>query len=76
MPNAPAFARDHQVLLLRHSATGTPLRVSLAWLPFELEALNNATGVDLGGVGLRVATPEAHRVEVGRSVALSHGDAA
>ena len=37
--DAVDFARTHQVLLLRHEPTGTPLEVSLAWLPFEIEAL-------------------------------------
>lgn len=58
IPDALTFAREHQVLLLRHSPTGTPLEVSLAWLPFELEALDHATVVDFGGVRIRVATPE------------------
>jgi hypothetical protein len=56
--NALAFARAHQVLLLRHAPTGTPLEVSLAWLPFEMEALARATVVDFGGVRIRVATAE------------------
>lgn len=41
--DAEAFAAAHQVLLLRHTATGTPLEVSLAWLPFEREAIDHAT---------------------------------
>jgi hypothetical protein len=52
------FARTRQVLLLRHDPTGTPLEVSLAWLPFEMEALARATFVDFGGVRIRVATAE------------------
>ena len=56
--NALEFARLHQVLLLRHHPTGTPLELSLAWLPFELEALQRATVVDFGGVQVRVATAE------------------
>lgn len=56
--NAVAFARERQVLLLRHQPTGTPLELSLAWLPFELEALGRATLVDFGGVAARVATAE------------------
>lgn len=56
--NARAFARERQVLLLRHAPTGTPLEVSLAWLPFEMEALARATVVDFGGVRVPVATAE------------------
>ena len=56
--NALAFARERQVLLLRHDPTGTPLEVSLAWLPFEMEALARATVIDFGGVRARVATAE------------------
>lgn len=56
--DARQFAREHQVLLLRHAPTGTPIEISLAWLPFEREALERATPVDFGGVVLPVATPE------------------
>jgi hypothetical protein len=52
------FARARQVLLLRHVPSGTPLEVSLAWLPFEMDALARATVVDFGGVRIRVATAE------------------
>ncbi len=58
LPDALRFAREHQVLLLRHAGSGTPLDVSLAWLPFERDALARATPVDFGGVTLRVATVE------------------
>lgn len=58
IPDAAAFARERQVLLLRHLPSGTPLDVTLASLPFELEALDRATIVDFDGVPVRVATPE------------------
>jgi hypothetical protein len=58
IPDARSFARLHQVLLLRHASSGTPLEVSLAWLPFEREALGRATMVDFGGVNVPVAQPE------------------
>lgn len=58
IPDATAFARERQVLLLRHEPTGTPLEVSLAWLPFEREALDRATPVAFGSVVLPVATAE------------------
>lgn len=56
--DARTFARDRQVLLLRHEPSGTPLEISLAWLAFEREALSRATPVDFGGATLPVATPE------------------
>lgn len=33
------FARANQVILLRHEATGIDVDLSLAWLPFEIEAI-------------------------------------
>ncbi len=56
--DADEFARRHQILLVRHEATGTPLEISLAWLPFEREALARASEVDFGGVPIRVAAVE------------------
>jgi hypothetical protein len=56
--DAIEFARRQQVLLLRHELSGTPMEVSLAWLPFERDALDRATLVDFGGVRVRVAAPE------------------
>ncbi len=58
VPDALAFARERQVLLLRHEPSGTPLEITLAWLPFELDALARATVVDFRGVLVRVATPQ------------------
>lgn len=56
--DAVAFAYARQVLLLRYDPTGTPLEVSRAWLPFEMEAIARDTEVDFGGVRIRVATAE------------------
>lgn len=56
--DAREFARERQVLLLRHEPTGTPVEVSLAWLPFEREALDRATVEDIAGVSVPVATAE------------------
>jgi len=56
--DAVALARDHQVLLLRHEASGTPIDLTIAWLPFEQHALARATRLDLGVVSVRVALPE------------------
>lgn len=52
------FAREHQVLLLRHEPTGTPIELMLASLPFERDALARATPVDFGGVVVPMATAE------------------
>jgi hypothetical protein len=52
------FARRHQILLLRHEPSGTPVDLSLAWLPFEREALQRSTVVDFAGVFIHVAAPE------------------
>lgn len=56
--DAEEFARRHQILLVRHEPSGTPLEISLAWLPFEQEALARASEVDFGGVAIRVAAVE------------------
>jgi len=56
--DARQFAEAHQVILLRHEASGTPVDVTLARLPFERDALNHATAVDFGGPTLPVATAE------------------
>lgn len=56
--DARSFARQHQVLLLRHAASGTPLEIVLASLAFEREALARASIVDFGGVKVRTAQPE------------------
>jgi hypothetical protein len=56
--DAVSFARERQVLLLRHEPTGTPLELILAYLPFERSALERADLVDFGGVSVPTATPE------------------
>jgi hypothetical protein len=56
--DAVAFAQENQVLLVRHQATGVDIDVSLAWLPFELEALAAASLETLGGVRIAIAQPE------------------
>lgn len=58
IPDAVDFARAHQVLLLRHESTGTPIEVSLAWLPFEHEALEHAEIIDVADSEIPVARPE------------------
>jgi hypothetical protein len=56
--DAREFARERQVLLLKHRASGVTIEVSFAWLPFEEEALSRAREVDVDGVTLRLARPE------------------
>lgn len=58
IPGAIEFARRHQILLLRHEPSGTPVDLGLAWLPFERLALDRADLVDFGGVPVRVASAE------------------
>ena len=52
------FARAHQVLLLRHGPSGVPLDVSLAWLPFEERAIDDAEECSFAGVRIRAAKVE------------------
>jgi len=54
--DAREFARERQVLLLRHEPTATPVEVSLAWLPFEREALDRATIEDFAGIAVFLAS--------------------
>lgn len=56
--DAIAFGAESQVLLLRHAKTGVDVDVSLAWLPFEMEAMSAAGPVTIGGTTLPVAQPE------------------
>lgn len=53
-----AFARKHRVLLLRHDESGTPVDISLGFLPFEIEAVNRAAKVTFGSVEILLPTPE------------------
>ena len=52
------FAEHRQVLLLIHQPTETPMEISVAWLPFEEEAIRQASLVDLWGVVVPVARAE------------------
>ncbi len=56
--DAIAFARESLVLLLRHEPSGVDVDVSLAWLPFEVEALAEAELIDLGRFQVRAARAE------------------
>ena len=48
--DAIAFARRNQVLLLIHRPTGIELDLSLAWLPFEEQALARSVVVRFRGL--------------------------
>lgn len=56
--DAVAFAAESQVLLSRHVETGVDIDVSIAWLPFEMEAIAAAGSALLGASRLPVAQPE------------------
>jgi hypothetical protein len=56
--NALAFARDRQVMLLRHEPSGVGLDLSLAWLPFELDAIGRSEVIDYAGVPIRIPRPD------------------
>lgn len=58
IPDAAEFARRRQVLLLEHRPSGTTLEISLAWLPFEQDAIERAGPVTLRGVEVPVAQPQ------------------
>ncbi len=56
--DALQFARERQVLLLRHEPSGVTVEISFGWLPFEEEALSRAAETILEDVVVRVAIPE------------------
>jgi predicted nucleotidyltransferase len=56
--DAIEFAEANQVLLLRHEPTGVDVDLSIAWLPFELEAIAAAQPLELAGARVAVARPE------------------
>jgi hypothetical protein len=53
-----AFARARQSLPMRHVPTDVDVDLSLAWLPFELDALAAAEDMLLGSVEITVARAE------------------
>jgi len=56
--NAREFARERQVLLLRHEESGVTMEISFAWLPFEEQALARANRLDVDGLLVPIAQPE------------------
>ncbi len=52
------FAEANQVVLLRHESSGVDVDLSIAWLPFERDAIDAAQPVNIAGCRIRVARPE------------------
>ena len=55
---AEAFARKNRVLLLQHANSGIKIDISLGILPFESEMVERAQVIELGGLIVRLPTPE------------------
>jgi Nucleotidyl transferase of unknown function (DUF2204) len=55
---AEAFARKNRVLLLRHTASGIDIDISLGMLPFEIEMVARSRSLAMGGLQLRLPSPE------------------
>jgi hypothetical protein len=52
------FARQSRVLLLTHEASGTPIDVIFAGLPFERNAIASSRILEVNGWRIRVVRPE------------------
>jgi hypothetical protein len=72
IPDAVAFARSSQVFLGVHEPSGTPVDLSVAWLPFEEEALSASVACDCAGVEIRV--PRAEDLLIYKIIALRARD--
>ena len=57
-PDVVEFARENQVLLLHHVPSGIDLDLSLAWIAFELDAIEHALDLRFGSARIRAARPE------------------
>jgi hypothetical protein len=55
---ADEFAQRHRVLLLRHIESGIPVDISLGMLPVEVEAVDRSMEYPIGGIRIRLPTPE------------------
>jgi predicted nucleotidyltransferase len=56
--DAIEFANTRQVLLLRHEPSGVDIDISVAWLPFELEAIRASETIPIAGTSMQVARAE------------------
>ena len=52
------FAHSRQIVLALHEPSGVSIDASLAWLPFEEEAIQRRQVRDYAGVRIRVPLPE------------------
>ena len=80
-----ALALKSRILLLRHTASGIDIDLSLGLLPFEIEMVDRSQLIKIGSIKLRLPTPEdliimkaiAHRpkdLEDIRAIAASHAN--
>lgn len=58
IPDVLGFCRESQVLLMRETVSQVDVDVSIAWLPFELEAIAAAPTESVAGVRLPIARAE------------------
>lgn len=56
--SALEFAKARQVILALHGPSGISIDASLAWLPFEEEAIQSSLATEFAGVSIRVPRPE------------------
>ena len=56
--DALEFATQHQVLLLRHQPSGVDVDITIAWLPFEIEAIRAAQSLVVDDLEIPVVRPE------------------
>lgn len=56
--NVEEFARRNRVVLLHHDTSGIDVDISLGLLPFEVEAVERSVIHDIGGLRVRLPTPE------------------
>lgn len=56
--DAEIFAQKNRVLLLRHQTSGINIDISLGILPFEIEMIERSQEIKVGGLHLRLPTPE------------------
>jgi hypothetical protein len=55
---AETFARKHRMLLLQHDTSKINVDISLGILPFETEMVDRGQGITVGGIQVRLPTPE------------------
>jgi predicted nucleotidyltransferase len=53
-----SFARKNHILLMRHTASGIDIDISLGILPFEIEMVERSRMIEIGSINLRLPTPE------------------